>query len=378
MSARASVSGPTPPAGAGLKSVVAPAALATRRASVAVAVGISCPTRTTSARSRPSRSSESRTCSGSSALLAPPATAMQFSPAASTRISATPVAWSGSVRSSVTSTPSTSKAARAAVPKSSVPTAPTKTVAAPRRAAATAWFPPLPPWCWANRAPVTVSPGAGRWSSVATRSSLTEPTTITLPVMATSRAGDVLAAVHADDVAVDELGAVSGQRQDRVRDVLRRRHSACRVPLHRDVDHRLRLGDLEQRRGDRDARPDAVRRRTRVVAGKLHRELTDVRFERRLGRRHHAVRRHDPRRALRRHRVDLGALSEEAAAPQVLDPVDKAVGHDILGHLHLLAVDAAFRVLGQERHERAEGEGVHHDADVRLRSEERRGGTGGR
>ncbi len=35
-------------AGAGLKTVIAPAALAIRRASVAVAVGISCPTSTTS------------------------------------------------------------------------------------------------------------------------------------------------------------------------------------------------------------------------------------------------------------------------------------------------------------------------------------------
>ena len=99
------------------------------------------------------------TCPGSSAVLAPPATAMLFSPVASTRIRATPVAWSGSVRSSVTSTPSASRAARAAVPKSSSPTAPTNDVGAPSRAAATAWFPPLPPWCWANRPPVTVSPG---------------------------------------------------------------------------------------------------------------------------------------------------------------------------------------------------------------------------
>ena len=75
---------------------------------------------------------------------------------------------------------------------------------------------------------------------------------------------------------------------------------------------------------------------------------------------------HDPGRALRGHRVDLRALLEEAAAPQVLDPVDEAVGHDVLGHLHLLAVDAALRVVGEERDERAERERVHDDPDVRM------------
>ena len=35
-----------------------------------------------------------------------------------------------------------------------------------------------------------------------------------------SCAGDELAAVHADDVAVDEVGALAGQRQDRVRHVV--------------------------------------------------------------------------------------------------------------------------------------------------------------
>ena len=98
----------------------------------------------------------------------------------------------------------------------------------------------------------------------------------------------------------------------------------------------------------------------------LHRELADVRLERRLGRRHDAVRRHHTGRPLGGHRVDLRALAEEPAAPQVLDPVDEAVGHHVLGHLHLLAIDAGLGVLGQERHERAEGERVHHDPDVWL------------
>ena len=65
------------------------------------------------------------------------------------------------VTSPATSTPSASSAARAARPNASSPTAPTKDVGAPSRAAATAWLPPLPPWCCANRPPMTVSPGPG-------------------------------------------------------------------------------------------------------------------------------------------------------------------------------------------------------------------------
>src|SRR6478752_4916305 len=315
------------------------------------------------------RLNAARTWTEVSAAFAPPATAMLFSPVSSTRIRATPVGSRSRLSSSLTSTPSASSAAPAARPKSSPPTAPTKTVVAPRRAAATAWFPPFPPWWRANRPPMTVSPGPGSHSVVTTRSTLTEPTTMTLPLIPSChhRAGlgtrDELAAVDADDVAVDEVGAVTGQGEDGVGDVLRRRHPAGRVPLHRDVDHRLRLGDLEQGRGDRHARPDAVGRGTDPAPGELHRELADVRLERRLGRRDDAVRRHHPGRALGGHRVDLRALAEEPAAPQVLDPVDEAVGHDVLGHLHLLAVDPGLRVLGQERYERAERERMHDDPD---------------
>ena len=68
---------------------------------------------------------------------------------------------------------------RAPVPNASSPTAPTKSSRRPSRAAATAWLPPLPPWCCANRPPMTVSPGPGSCSVVTTRSTLTEPTTMT-------------------------------------------------------------------------------------------------------------------------------------------------------------------------------------------------------
>ena len=61
--------------------------------------------------------SAARTWTESSAAFAPPATAIEFSPASSTTIRATPVASSGSVNSPATSTPSASSAARAARPE---------------------------------------------------------------------------------------------------------------------------------------------------------------------------------------------------------------------------------------------------------------------
>ena len=57
--------------------------------------------------------------------------------------------------------------------------APTIATDAPLRAAATAWFRPLPPACSAYVVPETVSPGPGRRAVVATRSRLTLPMTAT-------------------------------------------------------------------------------------------------------------------------------------------------------------------------------------------------------
>ena len=54
---------------------------------------------------------------------------------------------------------------------------PVNTTSAPSRAAATAWFAPLPPGKRSNVAPETVSPGRGSRSQRATRSRLTDPTT---------------------------------------------------------------------------------------------------------------------------------------------------------------------------------------------------------
>ena len=91
-SPNASVAGCRPLAGAGLRIVVAPASRPSRSASCVAPVRISCPTSTTSSGVSDNRLSASRTCTDVSIAFAPPATAIVFSPAASTVISATPVA----------------------------------------------------------------------------------------------------------------------------------------------------------------------------------------------------------------------------------------------------------------------------------------------
>src|SRR5699024_397946 len=63
------------------------------------------------------------------------------------------------------------------------PTAPTIRVRAPRRAAAAAWFAPLPPGDRDSRPPPTVSPGAGRRSVLAVMSALMLPTTVSAQSM---------------------------------------------------------------------------------------------------------------------------------------------------------------------------------------------------
>src|SRR5947209_831359 len=115
--------------------------------------------------------------SGISSRFAPGATTISFSPSASTVMSATPVGPSTRFsRSSLT--PARSSSASASAASSSFPTHAISSTSAPRRAAATAWFAPLPPGMRLNVAPVTVSPGRGRRSARATRSTLIDPTTV--------------------------------------------------------------------------------------------------------------------------------------------------------------------------------------------------------
>ena len=95
-------------------------------------------------------------------------------PAPSTRMRATPVG--SSTRCAASSSRSSSGSASSA--KASRPTLQTNRTSAPSRAAATAWFAPLPPLTRSKEAPVTVSPGRGSRSTRATRSRLTLPTTL--------------------------------------------------------------------------------------------------------------------------------------------------------------------------------------------------------
>ena len=62
---------------------------------------------------------------------------------------------------------------------SSLPSAVTKTTEAPARAAATAWFAPLPPPVTRKSPPLTVSPGAGRCGTRTVMSVFVLPTTTT-------------------------------------------------------------------------------------------------------------------------------------------------------------------------------------------------------
>lgn len=119
------------------------------------------------------------TSSGRRRMLAPGATTIMFWPAASTVMKATPVAAPGSVRTRATSIPSRRRPESCCTPNASAPTHPIIVTAAPSRAAATAWFAPLPPGKVPNSAPVNVSPTWGRRGVFTTRSMLRLPTTHT-------------------------------------------------------------------------------------------------------------------------------------------------------------------------------------------------------
>src|SRR5690606_16082266 len=108
---------------------------------------------------------------------------------------------------------------RASAPPASLPSAHKKLAAAPARAAATAWLNPLPPGP-PRYSPARVAPGAGNSAHRHTWSTLNEPTTTTLPALATtpipvSGIGDVGAAVRGDTVAFAALVPVLEQQHER-------------------------------------------------------------------------------------------------------------------------------------------------------------------
>jgi hypothetical protein len=94
----------------------------------------------------------------------PEFTTIVFSAFASTVMSAVPV--SPAVMRVASVTPAPRRLLRSSAPASSSPSSATNVVAAPARAAATAWLAPLPPGCRAPPVASTVSPGAGMASTV--------------------------------------------------------------------------------------------------------------------------------------------------------------------------------------------------------------------
>ena len=106
---------------------------------------------------------------------APGTTTIWFSPSSSTRISAIPVV---PVALDVELDARASSPASASSASGSSPTAPTIRTVAPSRAAATAWFAPLPPGNRSKLGRRPSRPAAAARSTRATRSRLIDPTTV--------------------------------------------------------------------------------------------------------------------------------------------------------------------------------------------------------
>ncbi len=146
-------------AGAGFRIVLTPYFRPSAIASAAASTGISSTDRTTSLRAM--MDCAFITNWRSMSLFAPMSRMMPFLPCGLTIIKPTPVdAAVVSIKYSAL-TPSSSYRVRAISPRRSDPIRPTKWDSAPSRAAATAWFDPLPPGPMSNREPIKVSPNIG-------------------------------------------------------------------------------------------------------------------------------------------------------------------------------------------------------------------------
>ncbi len=106
-----------------------------------------------------------------------------FSPASSTTIKATPVCDAPSRRTKSGRMPSFARLAAAWSPKASCPSLTTIVTSASNRAAATAWFAPLPPGPVMNGPPRMVSPLTGILGVRISRSMLKLPTTVTFALV---------------------------------------------------------------------------------------------------------------------------------------------------------------------------------------------------
>src|SRR5690606_23632642 len=236
----ASRSGGSACAGARFRSTAAPARRAARAAASTATRGTSSWSMTTAADAR----SRAATSSTLTSPFAPGETTMEFCPRSSTWMNATPVGRSPrSTRE--TSTPSRRSAATSARPWSSSPTRPARLTWAPSRAAATAWFAPLPPGWLACPCPRTVSPGRGCRATLTTRSMLKLPTTTTRP-RRSSGAGDAAPSPAPPPGPTSALPAVGVAPDDEAGGVARR------LVGHVTLDDPQRLeavGELEGERG---------------------------------------------------------------------------------------------------------------------------------
>src|ERR1700730_17643129 len=176
---------------------------------------------------------------------------MTFSPSSATRMIATPVGASTSRASSWTPAARSQASASSAI--GSLPMAPTSRTFGPRRAAAPAWFAPFPPGTRSRVAPLRVSPGRGRRSTLVTRSRLIDPTTVRLVsgskcAQVGLRAVEVLAQI---EEAGPERGAVR-HRVDagHVGEALQRPHE--------DGELEVRLRDARRVRADARALQDGL------------------------------------------------------------------------------------------------------------------------
>src|SRR6266566_5289699 len=141
---------------------------------------------------------------------------------------------------------------------------------------------------------------------------------------------------------------------DRARDVLGAGEAAARVAAAGLLEEVLGSRDLA--RGGRVGHPGADGVDGDARRPQLERELPHVGLERRLGRRHRPVERHDARAARAGHGEDVAPLAEETARVEVLDPVDEAVRHHVERHLELRLGGLLPRHVAHEGLERPERE----------------------
>ena len=120
----------------------------------------------------------------SSASAQSPEVTMQFSPSPATITTERSVGGPGYSHRTEASL-SRRTAASTRPPSASRPRAAQSHTSAPARAAATAWFSPLPPGARRNPPPTSVSPGCGRRASDIDRSTPALPSTITLKLPVT-------------------------------------------------------------------------------------------------------------------------------------------------------------------------------------------------